>query len=141
MALFPMIQPAVEKKAALPLYREVAWDYVENRPVFQNGAPVIVTGKEAVLVWAWKALQAERKRFEIYTHEYGCELLTLIGQRYSEQLKRTTAARYVKECLLINPYITEVKDAWATFGGDGLGGSCGIATIYGDVRLGGELNV
>lgn len=141
MTLFPMIQPEIEEQRSLPLYREVAWNYRENCPIFQNGAPVIVTGQEAVLVWAWKTLQVERKRFEIYTHDYGCEILTLIGKQYSEQLKRVTAARYVKECLLVNPYITEIVDTSVDFDGDKLMISCEMVTVYGKMTLGGELNV
>ena len=141
MTLFPIIQPAVEQKESLPLYREVAWNYRENRPVFQNGAPVIVTGKEAVLVWAWKALQVERGRLEIYTHDYGCEILMLIGKQYSEQLKRVTAVRYVKECLLPNPYITEVTDTSVDFEGDTLEIHCKVITLYGELEIGGELHV
>ena len=141
MTLFPIIQPAVGQKENLPLYREVAWNYRENRPVFQNGAPVIVTGKEAVLVWAWKALQVERGRLEIYTHDYGCEVLTLIGKQYSEQLKRVTDVRYVKECLLPNPYITEVTDTSVDFEGDQLKIHCKVITLYGELEIGGELHV
>lgn len=54
MSLFPIIQPettAIETE--FPLFREVRWNYKEDKPVFQNGEPQIVEGNEAILVWIW----------------------------------------------------------------------------------------
>ena len=100
MSLFPIIQPRiVEAETTFPLYKELKWDFEKNVPVFRNGSPVIVTGKEAVLVWAWKALHTPRFRHEIYTWDYGCEVESLIGQPFTEELKQSEAVRYVKECL------------------------------------------
>lgn len=136
MSLFPIIQPqAIETAMDLPLYKEVKWDFERNAPVFKNGSPVIVTGKEAVLVWAWKALHTPRFRYEIYTWNYGCEIEELIGQPFTEELKRSEAARYVRECLLINPYITDVSDVKVSFANDTLSISCTIETIYGEVEI------
>ena len=50
-----MIQPQTTTSISdFPLYREVAWNYNENRPVFRRGEPVIVTGKDAIKVWIYK---------------------------------------------------------------------------------------
>lgn len=136
MSLFPIIQPqAIESNTDLPLYKEVKWDYERNIPVFKNGSPVIVTGKEAVLVWAWKALNTPRFRYEIYTWDYGCELEELIGQPFTEELKQSEAARYVRECLLINPYITDVSNVTVYFNDGTLNISCTIETVYGEVEI------
>lgn len=79
MRLLPFIQPqAVPVNAALPLYKEVGWNFAENRPLFRGGAPVIVTGAQAILVWAWKALQVQRYRYPIYSWDYGNEWEDLI---------------------------------------------------------------
>ena len=131
--LFPIIQPqAVEAGTKLELYKEVKWDYENNIPVFKNGSPVIVTGKEAVLVWVWKALHTPRFRYEIYTWDYGSEVESLIGQPFTEELKQSEAARYVKECLLINSYITGISDVSVSFADGSLSISCTVKTIYGD---------
>lgn len=137
MSLFPMIQPngTAEQTKELPLYREVAWDYKRNIPVWSGGAPVFVTGAEAVLVWAWKALQVPRFRYEIYTRNYGNECEELIGQPYTEELKRSEAVRYVRECLEINPYIQEVDDITVEFLNGGLQISCRLVTVYGEVNV------
>lgn len=137
MSLFPMIQPGLAQEASrpLPLYREVAWDYEANKPVFQDGSPVIVTGREAVLAWAWKALQTQRYRYEIYTWSYGNDCESLIGQPYTDDLKRAEAVRYVRECLEINPYIRELTHIQVGFRDGQLTIRCRLQTIYGEVNV------
>lgn len=134
--LFPSIQPVATKESSnTELYKEVKWDYEKNVPVFKNGAPVIVTGKEAVLVWAWKALNTPRFRHEIYTWDYGNEAESLIGRPFADELKESEAARYVKECLLINPYISDVTDMKVAFSDGALSMSCTIKTVYGEASI------
>ena len=139
MNLFPMIQPqTTTQDNEYPLYKEVKWDYLENIPVFKNGSPEIVTGPDAVMTWAWKALQAARYRYEIYSWGYGNEMESLIGQNFTEELKVSEAARYVKECLLINPYITAVDNVQVSFDGGILSVDCTIKSVYGEIKLEGE---
>lgn len=136
MSLFPIIQPQEsDEETELKLYKEVKWDFNNDIPVFANGSPVIISGKDAVLVWTWKVLHEPRYRHEIYTWDYGCEIESLIGQPITEELKQSEAVRYVKECLLVNPYITDVSDVTVTFAGETLGISCTIETIYGEVDI------
>lgn len=136
MTIFPIIQPAVEAVTeTLPIYRETAWDYVTDRPVYKNGSPVIIEGKEALTVWIWNALHTIRRRHEIYTWDYGNDLESLIGQTFTEELKRSEAVRYVRECLMVNPYITEVKDIAVTFSDGTLLISCAVSTIYGNIKI------
>ena len=138
MNLFPTIQPAetsADVSAGLPLCREVAWDFEHNIPRWQGGEPVIVIGKDAVKVWIWKALKTQRARQEIYSRDYGSELEGLIGQACSPALKEAEAPRYLRECLLINPYITAVKNIKAEFHDDTLTVSGVAVTIYGEVDL------
>lgn len=136
--LFPVVQPeAVQTGTALPLCREVKWDYDRNGPVFRNGEPERVEGAEAVRVWAWLALHTTRFRHEIYSRAYGTELENLMGQPYTEALKQSEAQRYVREALEINPYISAVEDVGVDFDDGRLSISCTVRTIYGtsEVRL------
>lgn len=133
--IFPIIQPQVVENLELSLYKEVKWDFKNNVPVFKNGSPDIVTGKEAVLVWAWKALNTPRFRHEIYTWDYGNEVESLIGQPFTEELKQSEAIRYIRECLMTNPYITGVSDIKVSFNEDKLSISCALETVYGEVEV------
>lgn len=137
--LFPMIQPeTVESSTDIteyPMFREVQWDYEKNKPVYKNGEPVIIDGAEAVRVWAWNALHTPRFRYEIYSWTYGNETESLIGKQFSNELKQSEGARYVRECLMANPYITDVKDISVSFEQDTLSISATMVTIYGEVDL------
>lgn len=136
MSLFPIIQPeALATETELPLYKEIDWDFERNIPIYNNGSPSFVTGARAVLVWAWKALHVQRSRYEIYTWDYGNEIESLIGQPYTDELKKAEAIRYVKECLLINPYITDVTDIVVDFKDSKITIQCRIVTVYGEVSL------
>lgn len=141
MSIFPFIQPRAQssENTGMPLYREIKWDYEKNVPVFSGGEPVLITGGPAVAVWAWKALHCQRYLFEIYTTQYGNELETLIGQPYTEKVKMSEAGRYVRECLLINPYITGVDNVSVDFADGTLYIKATLKTIYGeetvDVRI------
>lgn len=133
--LFPIIQPeAVAEETELPPYREVKWDFEKGMPVFRGGEPVVVEGAEAVKTWVWKALVTQRARYEIYSWDFGSEVESLIGQPYTDELKRAEAVRYVREALEINPYITEVTAASVEFDNGVLTIGVTVDTVYGEVQ-------
>ena len=43
--------------------------------------------------------------------------------------------RYVRDCLMINPYITDVRQIAVEFGGSTLSIRCAVDTIYGEVQV------
>lgn len=136
MSIFPMIDPGEAGEApaeALPLCREVGWDFERDVPLFRGGEPVIVEGREAVKVWIWRALRTPRFQYEIHTWAYGSEFETLLGQAYSDSVKTAEAPRYLRECLLINPYIKEVRDIAVSFEAAKLTVQGTAVTIYGEV--------
>ena len=137
MELFPAVQPEAEPTAtdSLPLCRETAWDFVRERPIYSAGAPVEVTGAEAVRVWIWKALKTARCRYDIYTWDFGCEAENLVGRPFTTQVKESEAARYIREALEPNPYITGVRQTDVSFQGDWLEVTCQVETIYGEVEV------
>nr|WP_207726205.1 DUF2634 domain-containing protein [Anaerotruncus massiliensis (ex Togo et al. 2019)] len=118
----------------MPLYREVKWDFEKGEPVFRGGEPVVVEGAEAIKTWVWKALVTERARYEIYSWDFGSEVESLIGQPYTDELKRAEAVRYVREALEINPYITEVTTASVDFDNGVLTIDVTVDTVYGEVQ-------
>ena len=136
--LFPLIDtPDLGSAAsgALPLAREVAWDFSRDQPIWRSGRPVYVTGADAVLMWAWNCIRTERFAHDVFTSDYGQDLSGLIGQLYGDAVRRSEAIRKIREALMINPYITAVDQINASFEGSWLHISFNLMTIYGEVRV------
>lgn len=137
-SLFPAVADTVSTGGGaepLPMAKEVAWDYERDVPIFRHGEPVIVEGLDAVMVWAWGALKTERFRYRHHSRGYGNEMERLIGTTFSGDLKRAEAARYFREALEPNPYITGVEDISARLDGDTLAASGTLRTIYGSKEV------
>lgn len=110
--VFPSILTAEDLtsgRQALPMMREVKFDFDRGVPVFDRGQPVIVEGSEAVEVWVWHALRAERYRYEHESWRYGCENYRLRGRTYQQGTIEAEAKRYITEALLVCPYITSAE--------------------------------
>lgn len=130
-ALFPMFSVPQNRAGALPLYRDVQMDFERGCPVWAGGEPVFVTGLEAVLGWAWRAIDTARYRFSVFSWSYGCELEALVGQPYRADTKRSEAERYVREALLVSPYIREVQVTGTAFEGSAIHIAVDLTTVYG----------
>ena len=134
--IFPAVQPeVVASSAALPLCKEVAWDFSAGRPLFSGGRPAVLSGADAVKVWIWKAIKTVRFRHDIYTWDFGCEAESLVGQPFTQAVKESEAVRYVREALAPNPYITGVRQVDVSFSGTVLSIHCQVMTIYGEVEV------
>jgi len=59
----------------------------------------------------------------------------LIGRAYTEDIKQSEARRYVRECLLVNPYITKVEDIEVEFDRGTLCISARLETVYGEETI------
>lgn len=70
----------------------------------------IVTGVDALCVWAYLALKAKRYKWVIYSWQYGEEYTNLIGYSFDEDYLYSEVKRYIEECLLINEHITGIED-------------------------------
>lgn len=131
--LFPAIQSdhvAQTIAKELPIYRDVAWDFVADEPIFRDGKPVIVEGSAAVKVWAYHAIQVVRYSCPYESFGYGSELERLRGQNYQAETKQAEASRYIKEALLASPYITDVSVTNITFSGSMLHFEVDYTDIY-----------
>ncbi|HGM3505884.1 TPA: DUF2634 domain-containing protein [Clostridioides difficile] len=123
------------KTEELPIFREVAWDFEKDEPILEKGDFKIIEKKEALKVWIYKCIKTNRYEHEIYSLEYGTELSELIGQKYTKGLTESEASRFIKEALLINPYILEVNVKSANFNKDILSANVKVSTIYGEVEI------
>ncbi|HCQ6178599.1 TPA: DUF2634 domain-containing protein [Clostridioides difficile] len=125
----------ISKEKELELFREVAWNFEKDEPIIENGDFKIVEGNEAIKVWVYKCIKTNRYEHEIHSWGYGTELSELIGQKYSKGLTESEASRYIKESLLVNPYILDVSVANTKFTDDLLSVDIQISTIYGEVEV------
>ena len=132
MTLFPFISNVNEVKVdnSFPLYKEIAWDFKRDVPVLENGDFKIIEGNNAIKVWIYKALLTPRYSYSIYSWNYGSELMDLIGKAYTPSLTKEEAKRYIKEALLINPYILDVNVINTDFKVGLLSADVKVKTIY-----------
>lgn len=135
--IFPFMEapPGAIGKKELPLFREYAWDYSSGQMKLDNGAPVVIEGKEALQVWIYKSLHTARYRYLGYSPYYGSELEALTGSSYTPGATQLELTRYIREALTVNSYITEVPRVEASFRGNRLEGSVTVETIYGEVNV------
>lgn len=92
----------------LPLFTEMAIDFNTGQLIEENGEIKILTGKEALNVWVWKALRTDRNRYKAYSSSFGNELNKEIGYVYDRTIKEQLIINEIIECLRVNPYITNV---------------------------------
>lgn len=136
MNIFPLLSSSVpESDTELPLAREVRWDFAKDEPIWHGGNPAEATGAEAVLVWAWNALNTSRYLHDVFTHSYGQDLQGLIGEAYGDDIRQSEAIRCIREALEINPYIKTVYQIDVQFERSLLHVSFKAKTIYGEVEL------
>lgn len=137
MSFFPFINPPVKEinDDPLPMYCEVAWDFINNRPIIENGDFKIVEGDEAIKVWVYKSILTNRYQHSIYSWDYGCEINSITGKNYTRDLTEMEITRYIKECLEINPYITNIDITNVSFFDSKLKASIRLETIYGDSEV------
>ncbi|WP_438445914.1 DUF2634 domain-containing protein [Gorillibacterium sp. sgz5001074] len=134
--IFPFLNPVPKQQSReLEVFREYDWDFENNQMKLLNGAPVVVERKEALKVWIFKALTTPRYRYLGYTWNYGHELEELIGSNYSPRVTQAEAERFIREALLVSPYITAVPGVEVQFIGDVLSIGVKVETVYGEVEV------
>ena len=101
MSLFPF---ATDEEVALATPEVTASAIREYELDFETGKLTgrIVTGVDAICVWAYLALKAKRY--------YGEEYTNLIGNSYSEEYLHSEVQRYMEECLFENEHITAIEE-------------------------------
>ena len=86
-------------------------------------------------VWIYKAILTDRFEYPIYSWDYGTELTDLIGQKFSKGLTESEAFRFIKEALMINPYINDVNNLGIVFDGDTVTIKISVTSVYGEVKI------
>lgn len=121
--------------ANLPVYKECAWDFVNDKAIFVDGSPKIVYKNEAIKVWVYRCIKTNRYQHEIYTWDYGSEIESLIGKGFEVGYIKSETERYIREAILINPYILEIEDLEVNFKDSTLLVSGNVKTIYGNLYI------
>ncbi len=138
-SLFPLLEAAEPETGQTPEgvkpYREIKWDDVRQRPVWRAGNPVWATGADAVKSWAVMALYTARRSKDLFSAGYGCSLPSLAGRPFSAAVRQSEAVRMVRECLTVNPYITDVRQVSVALNGSEVTLSCTVSTIFGEVAV------
>ena len=109
MSLFPF---ATTEDLTLADQEVTASSIREYEIDFEKGTLTgrIVTGVDALCVWAYLALKSKRYKWVIYSWQYGEEYTNLIGYSYDEDYLYSEVKRYIEECLLVNERITGIAD-------------------------------
>lgn len=137
--LFPFINPisAIEQSQTitneLPLYKEYAYDFINNCLKFRDGNTYLVEGNEAIKIWIYKALHTARYRHIAYSPDYGNECDTVIGEDISLDILQTELQRFIIEALMVNPYIVEVSEFAFEAKGERIRVRFTCETIYGTI--------
>ncbi len=136
MSVLPFLTPfEPAEPGALPLFRDWACG-ADGLLLVDSGHMTLLSGQEALRIWASKALRTAVARFAAYTADYGSELEELIGQPYTEAYIRAESQRMITEALLASPYIVEVGGASASMTGDGrLSVTANYRSVYGTADL------
>ncbi|WP_196591303.1 DUF2634 domain-containing protein [Pectinatus frisingensis] len=119
----------------LPTYTEYAWDFANDRFMYNMGQHKIVTENEALKVWIYKTLKTERWRYLAYDNAYGIELEKFIGTHTNNSDSAGEIEQYIKEALLINPYIKSIDKIQAGINNDELSYDIYLTTIYGALNV------
>lgn len=138
MSIFPFIDPAVleqEEDTDLPLFREYAYDFENNRLLLRNGQTYLVEGNEALRIWIFKALTTERFRYTAYDSDFGSEIGTLIGSALHGDVAKSELKRFIIEALMVNPYIEELGNFQISQTGSGVTAEFDCTTVYGPDKI------
>lgn len=125
---------------SLPVFKELAWDFDRNRFLFnKDGSPKIVEKNEAIKIWVMHALLVERYRYLAYFDDYGIELEPFVGTGPNDGGRTSELYQYVKEGLLVNPYILDVIALSTKRDHKKITMTLQLATVYGSTSVGIEV--
>lgn len=124
----------------LPTFKEYAWDYEKDRFLFNaDGSHKIVEKNEAIKVWVLHALRCERYRYLAYFDDYGIELEPFVGTGPNDTERSSELFQYVKEGLLVNPYILDVTALSTKLDHKKITMTLQLETVYGSSSIGIEV--
>ena len=124
--------PQEQTQQTLPLFQEWEVDWEADALALRDGEPYTVSGDRALQIWVHKALLPETARF-LYTawsFDYGNELSGLLGCAGDRGILESLLRRYIRDALLVCPYIREVDGFSFSHEGSMVKAAFYVATIY-----------
>ena len=97
-----------------------------------TGKQTSLTGSDAWAEWCVKAMATERYNYLVYSHEYGEEIDTLLGQSMPHEVVESEIRRMTKECLLLDKRTASIDNFQFEWINDGVIFSCQITNTLGD---------
>lgn len=136
MNLFPDLSIAVQIDSGnLPIYEEWAYDFENNRLLTtKEGEYYKVYKDDALKIWIYKALRTARYHYAAYPRNFGQEFEQVIGTGESRSILEAEIERYIREALIVNPYIRSVDDYEFEYSGSAANVTFTVTTIYGEVE-------
>ncbi|MBE6995154.1 MAG: DUF2634 domain-containing protein [Ruminococcaceae bacterium] len=118
--------------SALPLFIEWAVDRDTGAFALRNGAFYTVSGIDAVKIWVWRTLHPESRRFccTAWSADYGNELEHLLGGVTDQGILESRLKQYIRDALLVLPYITAVDTFSFSRAGSLVEASFTVHTVY-----------
>lgn len=137
-SIFPFISQSLPESTVtreLPAPAGYAWDFDNDCMRLIDGKVKVVTEAEAIRIWAMKALRTPRYRYLAYSWDYGNELESLIGQGLSKEIVESETVSLLRQALLVNPHIQDIKNVSLNLEGSRLEVNCTLLTLYGEVTI------
>lgn len=126
--------------ADLPIFKEFAWDFDKDCFVMnKDGSHKIVEKNEAIKLWVMHVLRVERYRYMAYFDDYGIELEQFVGTGPNDKQRASQLYQYVKEGLLVNPYILDVTAMSTKLDHKKITMNLQLETVYGSTSVGIEV--
>lgn len=139
MALFPDISipddisNTLTTSSQVTYGQELDFDFTSGEFVLEDGKPKVVEGPDALRVWITKALLTTRYRWPIYSPTFGCELEDIIGYDLPRAVLESEIPRFVREALIYDDRISDVKDFVIERGADWLKVTFTVVTFDGQM--------
>lgn len=134
--MFPEIELLEEEQEETFQFngRSFLYDFEKGDFVYKNGAPVVVEGKAALLMWAEKVIRTEKFRFNVHKGiDYGVKIEDLIGGRFPRAFAESEIMREITEALLKNEFIFDVSEWSFDYSDAQLIISFYMETAYGEI--------
>jgi len=119
--IFPdIVIPERQVSSTVTYGKELAFDFVTGEFIMQDGAPRVLTGIDALKMWIEKTIRTVRFRFPVYSFSYGCELDDIVGYDLPRVVLESEVPRAIREALIYDDRISDVRDFVVERGGDWL---------------------